>query len=207
METSDQWCRRRQDIIKRDGGECQYCSTEEGLEVHHLRPKREFDSPSKANHPANLVTLCTDCHRRLEPYSPSHQRTALAKYGVDGDIRGLEFRTDKEYLSEDAPEPSHPPDTEHERMTRALLTDGERAAVRDDQGIDDSTKSSHLSRVRGKMDRMEEDARLLRRHRPELYKQLRDAVVEEELDERIKRLEREVEDLREQLDNDEYGTT
>jgi len=90
-------------------------------------------------------------------------------------------------------------DAEYERMTRALLTDGERAAVRDDPEMDDSTKSSHLSRVRGKMDRMEEDARLLRRHRPELYEQLRDAVVEEELDERVQRLEEEVEDLRAQL--------
>jgi len=93
-------------------------------------------------------------------------------------------------------------DAKHERMTRALLTDGERAAVRDDPQMDDSTMSSHLSRVRGKMDRMEEDARLLRRHRPEIYEQLRDAVVEEELDERIERLEREVEDLRKRLDDD-----
>jgi len=93
-------------------------------------------------------------------------------------------------------------DAEHERMTRALLTDGERAAVRDDPEMDDSTKSSHLSRVRGKMDRMEEDARLLRRHRLELYEQLRDAVVEEELSERIERLEREVEELREVVGDD-----
>lgn len=93
-------------------------------------------------------------------------------------------------------------DAEHEQMTRALLTDGERAAVWNDSEMDNSTKSSHLSRIRGKMDRMEEDARLLRRHRPELYKQLRDVVVEEELSERIERLEREVEELREVIGND-----
>jgi hypothetical protein len=56
-------------------------------------------------------------------------------------------------------------DAEYERMTRALLTDGERTAVRDDSEMDNSTKSSHLSRVRKKMGRMEEDARLLRQHR------------------------------------------
>jgi uncharacterized protein (UPF0335 family) len=49
---------------------------------------------------------------------------------------------------------------------------------------------------------MEEDARLLRRHRPELYEQLRDVVVEEELSERIERLEREVEELREVVGDD-----
>lgn len=93
-------------------------------------------------------------------------------------------------------------DADFNRMTRALLTDGERDAARDDPEMNASTKSSHLSRVRGKIDRMEEDARLLRSERPELYERLRDAVVEEELDERIRRLEREVEDLREQVGED-----
>ena len=93
-------------------------------------------------------------------------------------------------------------DAEHERMTRALLTDGERAAVRDDPQMDDSTMSSHLSRVRGKMGRMEEDARLLRQHHSDIYDRLCDAVVEEELSERIERLEHEVEELREVVGNE-----
>lgn len=92
-------------------------------------------------------------------------------------------------------------DGKHEHMARALLTDGERSAVRDDAEMDGSTKSSHLSRVRGKMDRLEEDARILRQHRPELYERMRDAVVEEELDERIARLERELDELREQVED------
>jgi len=91
------------------------------------------------------------------------------------------------------------PDGDTDQMTRALLTDGERDAVRDDDEMEAGTKSSHISRVRGKMDRMEEDARLLRTHHPELYEQLRDAVVEEELNERIERLEREVEELRNEV--------
>jgi chaperonin cofactor prefoldin len=94
-------------------------------------------------------------------------------------------------------------ETEPERMSRAFLTDGERAAVQDEREMDASTKSSHLSRVRGKMERMEEDAKILRQHRPELYEQLRDAVVEEELDERIERLERELEELRAKLEEDD----
>ncbi|USZ73765.1 hypothetical protein [Natronosalvus halobius] len=68
--------------------------------------------------------------------------------------------------------------------------------------MDASVRSSHRSRVRGKMDRMETDARLLREHDPELYDQLREAVVEEDTEERLARLEEEVEDLREQLEDE-----
>jgi hypothetical protein len=89
------------------------------------------------------------------------------------------------------------------RMTRALLTDGERTAVEDDPDMDDNTKSSHLTRVRRKTVRMKEDARLLREHRPELYDDLRAAVVEQDMDERIERLEQEMEVLRDQVQVDE----
>lgn len=86
-------------------------------------------------------------------------------------------------------------------MTRALLTDGERGAVRDDPDMDSGTKSSHLSRIRGKEERLREDGRLLREHRPELYEEMRDAFVEEEIDERIARLENEVEQLRDEVES------
>jgi len=88
-------------------------------------------------------------------------------------------------------------------MARALLTSGERDAVRGDPEMDASTRSSHLSRVRGKLENLEDDAQLLRAHQPELYEQVRDAIVEEEIDERIRRLEEEVEDLREQVEDDQ----
>lgn len=91
---------------------------------------------------------------------------------------------------------------ENDRMTRALLTDGERDAIRNDPDMDASTRSSHLSRVRGKLDRLREDAELLRRHRPDLYDEVRNAVVEEELNERIERLEQEVDELRTQLEDE-----
>lgn len=89
------------------------------------------------------------------------------------------------------------------RMTRALLTDGERAAVEDDSDMDGNTKSSHLTRVRRKTVRMKEDARLLRKHRPELYDDLRAAVVEQDMEEQIERLEQEMEALRDQVQADE----
>ena len=90
-----------------------------------------------------------------------------------------------------------------EGMPRALLTDGERDAIRDDAEMTDTTRASHLSRVRSKIDRMGEDARLLKEHQPELYESLHEAVVEDELADRVERLEDEVESLRGVLNDTE----
>lgn len=83
-------------------------------------------------------------------------------------------------------------------MARAFLTDGERAAIQGDPEMTAETRSTHLSRIRAKIGKLEEDAKVLREHDPELYEEVRDAVVEEELMERIRRLEEEVEELREE---------
>lgn len=87
-------------------------------------------------------------------------------------------------------------------MRRALLTDGERDALTDDQ-MDQNTRSTHLARIKNKIGRLGEDMRLLREHKPELYEQVRAEVCEEELDERVQRLEEEVSELRAQLDETE----
>ena len=89
--------------------------------------------------------------------------------------------------------------SEDEQMGRALLTDGEKAAVRDDEDVPPESKSTQLSRVRRKIEQMEEDAQLLREHRPEMYDDLRDAVLGEDIEDRLERLESEVEELREQV--------
>lgn len=87
-------------------------------------------------------------------------------------------------------------------MTRALLTDGERAALRGDETVDHSTRSSHRSRVKKKLnDRMDEDARILREYAPDLYDRLHESVCEEQMVERVERLEQEVEELRAELEN------
>ncbi len=87
-------------------------------------------------------------------------------------------------------------------MARALLTDGERKALTDED-MDDNTRSTHLSRIKNKLDRLSEDARLLRENRPEIYDDAREAFVAEEIDERVDRLEREVERLQEKYDDGE----
>lgn len=89
-------------------------------------------------------------------------------------------------------------------MVRALLTDGEKRAVRDDEDMDDNTKSSHLSRVRRKIPRLYEDAEELRKHRPEIYENMRASICERGLEERIDSLEERVETLENQLDNGQY---
>lgn len=92
---------------------------------------------------------------------------------------------------------------EDKQMSRALLTDGEKAAVRDDDDVPPESKSTQLSRVRKKIEQMEEDAELLREHRGEMYDDLRDAVLGEDIERRFERLENEVEELREQVEDDE----
>lgn len=85
------------------------------------------------------------------------------------------------------------------RMGRALLTEGERRALTDET-MDANTRSTHMSRIKNKLDRLGEDARILRESAPELYEEARQEFCEADLDERIERLEEEVQRLQEKLD-------
>jgi DEAD/DEAH box helicase domain-containing protein len=75
MWTSDpndygsRWQAIRDQIRARDGYRCQSCgASEDGRQhhVHHKIPFRAFASRDQANAPDNLVTLCPNCHRRVE---------------------------------------------------------------------------------------------------------------------------------------------
>lgn len=87
-------------------------------------------------------------------------------------------------------------------MVRALLTDGEKRAVRDDEDMDDNTKSSHLSRVRRKIPRLKEDAEHLRQHRPEIYERLRSSVCDRDIEARLSDLENRVENIEHNHEDD-----
>ena len=63
------WERIRKSIMERDRYECALCHSKRDvtvLHVHHIRPFRTFSDKNKANAPENLVTLCPDCHHRIE---------------------------------------------------------------------------------------------------------------------------------------------
>lgn len=72
----DNWMCQRRKALRRDDYECQRCGitqsehrdqTDIGLDVHHQRPIRTFQSPESANTLDNLVTLCRSCHNTVEP--------------------------------------------------------------------------------------------------------------------------------------------
>ena len=86
-------------------------------------------------------------------------------------------------------------------MARALLTETERRALYDDS-MDQNNRSTHLARIKNKLDLLGDDARILRENAPELYEQAREEFCKEGLDERVQRLEEEVEELRAQLDDE-----
>lgn len=66
------WARLASSIRDRDGHKCKKCGKPESgngrkaLEVHHIVPRRECLSVEIANHPDNLISLCTSCHMLVE---------------------------------------------------------------------------------------------------------------------------------------------
>jgi len=63
------WSKQRDFARSRDGFRCQLCGEAEGVKEHHVHhkiPFRMFDTAEQANQPANLITLCNSCHRKVE---------------------------------------------------------------------------------------------------------------------------------------------
>jgi 5-methylcytosine-specific restriction endonuclease McrA len=48
----------RNQVLRRDGWQCQLCGTMLNLEIHH----RQFRSHSGDDSEENLITLCVACH-------------------------------------------------------------------------------------------------------------------------------------------------
>lgn len=82
---------------------------------------------------------------------------------------------------------------------RALLTAGERAAIRGNEDMDQNTRSSHLSRVRRKMKKMREDVALLREHAPDRARELEEIVCTDGEGNRLDELADRIEDLDERV--------
>jgi 5-methylcytosine-specific restriction endonuclease McrA len=65
------WEKMRKLVRIRDDHTCMRCGRHEKqlpreLDVHHIVPIREFDSPENANTMENLVALCQSCHGKVE---------------------------------------------------------------------------------------------------------------------------------------------
>jgi 5-methylcytosine-specific restriction endonuclease McrA len=60
------WPQIRAAILDRDRHRCVACGKAGKLDVHHIRPLREFASHVDANHPSNLQAVCKGCHRKLD---------------------------------------------------------------------------------------------------------------------------------------------
>jgi transposase len=71
IDYGSNWKRMRAKTRERDNHTCQACGHEwkEGeikLDVHHITPIKDFDTPEDANTLDNLVTLCRTCHNEWE---------------------------------------------------------------------------------------------------------------------------------------------
>lgn len=60
------WKKVRKDAKDRDGFQCIRCGSCEMLDVHHIKPVREFEDYMDAHTLENVVTLCRSCHRKVE---------------------------------------------------------------------------------------------------------------------------------------------
>lgn len=65
------WIKISKKIRKRDNNTCQSCGRKKGvfdkqLDVHHIIAAKLFDTFEESCHNANLITLCTICHPKVE---------------------------------------------------------------------------------------------------------------------------------------------
>jgi DEAD/DEAH box helicase domain-containing protein len=116
------WAKQRQRARERDGRRCRNCGRPELPErehdVHHLRPFRTFDyRPGEnaayllANRLSNLITLCPECHRRVETMQSvqgtleglGHVLRALAPLYLMCDPQDLRLTTDLDFAYTRAP--------------------------------------------------------------------------------------------------------
>lgn len=72
----DNWHEMRRAALGRDGYVCQKCGKTQseheqehsfGLDVHHMEPLADFETPEEANELDNLITVCRGCHNEIEP--------------------------------------------------------------------------------------------------------------------------------------------
>lgn len=112
-ETNDygkNWSEIRSEIIRRDNFICQLCGIqmeEKILQVHHVVPFRNFANPESANQFGNLITLCKNCHHRVEAAVKMRSGIAgfasafhhMASLFLECDLSDLNVKTDPEHTA------------------------------------------------------------------------------------------------------------
>jgi DNA mismatch repair protein MutS len=63
---------------------CELCQQKKGTEVHHLQHQESADADNfighiHKNHPANLVSVCEDCHREIHTTGVEHVKVKTGK--------------------------------------------------------------------------------------------------------------------------------
>ena len=65
---SQTWAQIRNKALERDKYECSICHSPHNLEVHHLK----YPDVLGTEPLSDLMTLCRDCHKKLEDYKKGH---------------------------------------------------------------------------------------------------------------------------------------
>jgi hypothetical protein len=61
------WAKANKEAKNRDKYICQRCGKNtDRLEVHHIKPSKEFKVKEEGNSLENLITYCHKCHREVE---------------------------------------------------------------------------------------------------------------------------------------------
>ena len=82
----------RDEVLERDGFECQICRRKDSLHLHHLIKRTNGGDHS----PANLITLCDSCHRHIETGDIEHATNTCLKnakryYGEKENNKSIEI--------------------------------------------------------------------------------------------------------------------
>lgn len=82
----------RDEVLKRDGYECQICKRKDSLHLHHLIKRKNGGKHNSEN----LITLCASCHRHIETGDIEHATNKCLKnakryYNSDVDNDTIDF--------------------------------------------------------------------------------------------------------------------
>jgi hypothetical protein len=73
---SEVWASKRNEALIRDNFECSICHSPYNLEVHHLKYPDVLGTESISD----LMTLCRDCHKKLEDWKKGHRISRRIAY-------------------------------------------------------------------------------------------------------------------------------